>query len=58
MDYGGLKRMMEICSQSESLNIEVNRLEFMVILQELMKHRRARAAKIHRQQVRKNRGTA
>lgn len=53
MDYGGLKRMMDICCESESLTIEVNRLEFIAILEELMKHRRSMAARIHRGQVRR-----
>lgn len=52
MDYGGLKRMMDICCESDSLTIEVNRLEFMAILAELMKHRRSMAARIHRSQSR------
>lgn len=55
MDYGGLKRMMEICCESDSLTIEVNRLEFIAILEELMKHRRSMAARMHKGQFQQSR---
>lgn len=58
MKYEELKNLMKSCRQSEQETVVMNRKQLMDLLQEVMQFRRSKAARIHREGVRRCRKAA